>query len=101
MPNSGLAVFGGVARDDQGRWLGGFYERFGMRATSSLIAELWAIHRGLILAKKYDLKMVIIEIDSSEVLKWLCLTGNVSESHPDRTVIEKNARVLYPNLGLY
>ncbi|KAH0776418.1 hypothetical protein KY290_007829 [Solanum tuberosum] len=82
MPNLGLAGFGGVARDDQGRWLGGFYGRLGMKATSSLTTELWAIHGGLILAKDNDLKKVIIETDSSEALKWLCMTGNVSKSHP-------------------
>ncbi|KAH0746033.1 hypothetical protein KY285_007690 [Solanum tuberosum] len=39
MPNSGLAGFGGVARDDQERWLGRFYGRLGMKATSSLTAK--------------------------------------------------------------
>ncbi|KAH0659821.1 hypothetical protein KY289_028569 [Solanum tuberosum] len=54
-------------------WAGSIYGRLGMRATSSLTTKLWAIHGGLILAKKYDLKKVIIETDSSEALKWLCL----------------------------
>ncbi|KAH0750151.1 hypothetical protein KY290_029383 [Solanum tuberosum] len=70
-------------------WVGSIYGRLGMRATSSLTAKLWAIHVGLILAKKYDLKKVIIKTDSSKPLKWLCLTSSILESHPDRVVIEE------------
>ncbi|KAH0712074.1 hypothetical protein KY289_008033 [Solanum tuberosum] len=70
-----------------------------MKATSSLTAELWAIHRGVILAKYNDLKKVIIETDSSEALKWLCLTDNVSKSHPDRVVIEE-CKSLISELGI-
>ncbi|KAL3323417.1 hypothetical protein AABB24_037851 [Solanum stoloniferum] len=70
-----------------------------MRVTSSLTAELWAIHRGLILAKNYDLKKVIIETDSNEALKCLCQMVNVSESHPDRIVIEE-CKSLISELGI-
>ncbi|OIT27716.1 putative ribonuclease h protein [Nicotiana attenuata] len=99
MPNSGLAGFGGIARDDKGRWIGGFCGRLNMRATSSLTPELWAIHGGLTLAKSYNLKNVIIETDSSDALMWLSVEGNVPESHPDRVVMEE-CRSLISKLGI-
>lgn len=40
---------GGIARDDQGRWLFGFCGH--MAKASSLAAELWAIERRLMLLK--------------------------------------------------
>ncbi|WMV48817.1 hypothetical protein MTR67_042202 [Solanum verrucosum] len=42
MQNSGLARYRGIARDDRGRWLGGFMGRLGVVTTSCLTAELWA-----------------------------------------------------------
>ncbi|CAN4097147.1 unnamed protein product [Withania somnifera] len=93
MPNSGLAGYGGVARDDQGRWLGGYFGRLGMVATSCLTAELWAIHGGLTIAKNYNLKKVIIETDSSHALMLLSV-GDVVDSHPDHAVIEECRRLL-------
>ncbi|KAM3343232.1 hypothetical protein P3S68_025321 [Capsicum galapagoense] len=93
MLNSGLAGFGGVARDDQGRWLGSFCGRLGFVATSSLTAELWAIHSGLSLAKKYNMKKVIIETDSSNALMLLSVRSAV-DSHPNRVVIEECRRLL-------
>ncbi|KAF3616190.1 hypothetical protein FXO38_34710 [Capsicum annuum] len=68
MPNSGLAGFGGVARDDQGRWLGGFCGRLGFVATSSLTAE---------------------RVESGEEVQH-----EKVDSHPDRVVIEECRRLL-------
>ncbi|OIT01967.1 putative ribonuclease h protein [Nicotiana attenuata] len=99
MPNSGLAGFGGIARDDKRRWIGGFYGRLSMKATSSITAELWAIHGGLTLAKNYNLKKVLIETDSSDALMLLTVADNVTKSHPDR-VLMKECRSLISKLGI-
>uniref|UniRef100_A0A1S4A6F0 Uncharacterized protein n=1 Tax=Nicotiana tabacum TaxID=4097 RepID=A0A1S4A6F0_TOBAC len=100
MPNSGLIGFGGVARNDKGRRIGGFCGRLNMRGTSSLTPELWAIHGGLTLAKSYNLKTVIIETDSTDALMWLTVEGNVPESHPDQVVMEE-CRSIISKLGTY
>ncbi|OIT02693.1 putative ribonuclease h protein [Nicotiana attenuata] len=93
IPNSRLSGFGGVARDDKGRWIGGFYGRLSMKATSSLTPELWAIHGGLTLAKNYSLKKVIIETDSNDALMLLSVRNDI-ESHPDHDLIEDCTRLM-------
>ncbi|XP_009795398.1 uncharacterized protein LOC142172713 [Nicotiana tabacum] len=108
IPNSGLAGFGGVARDDKGRWIGGFYDRLSKKATSSLTLELWAIHGGLTLAKNYNLKKVIIETDSYDALMLLSVRNDIKshldhmllsvrndvKSHLDHYVIEEYRRLM-------
>ncbi|KAH0717172.1 hypothetical protein KY285_013203 [Solanum tuberosum] len=93
MQNSGLAGYGGIARDDRGRWLGGFVGRLGVVTTSCLTVELWAIHGGLTLAKNFNMKNVIIDTDSHEAL-MLMSTRGVVDNHPDRDVIEECRRIL-------
>ncbi|KAH0721920.1 hypothetical protein KY289_004964 [Solanum tuberosum] len=94
MQNSGLAGYGGIARDDRGRWLGGFVGRLGMVTTSCLTAELWAIHGGLTLAKNFKLKNVIIETDSREALMLIMSKGRAVDNHPDCNVIKECRRML-------
>ncbi|KAH0722576.1 hypothetical protein KY290_005228 [Solanum tuberosum] len=64
--NSGLAGYRGIARDDRGRWLGGFVGSLGVVTMSCLTTELWAIHAGMTLAKNFNLNKVIIEKNSNE-----------------------------------
>ncbi|WMV48818.1 hypothetical protein MTR67_042203 [Solanum verrucosum] len=78
MQNSGLAGYGGIVRDDK--------------------AELWAIYGGLIVAKNFNLKDVIIETDSHEEL-MLMSKGGVVDNHPDRYVI-KECRCILSELGI-
>lgn len=94
MQNSGLAGYGGIARDDKGRWLGGFVERLGMVTTSCLTVELWAIHGGLTLAKNFKLKNIIIETDSHEALMLMMSKGGAVDNHLDRELIEECQRLL-------
>ncbi|KAL3355755.1 hypothetical protein AABB24_016765 [Solanum stoloniferum] len=98
MPNSGLAGYGGIARDDRGRWLGGFVGRLGVVTKSCLTAELWAIHGGLTVAKNFNLTNVIIETDSNEAL-MLMIKREAVDNHPDYNVI-KECRRLMLELGV-
>ncbi|KAH0721913.1 hypothetical protein KY289_004957 [Solanum tuberosum] len=93
MPNSGLAGYGGIARDDRGRWLGGFVGRLGVVTKSCLTAELWAIHGGLTMAKNFNLTNVIIETDSNEAL-MLMIKREAVDNHPDYDVIEECRRLM-------
>ncbi|KAK4723808.1 hypothetical protein R3W88_026587 [Solanum pinnatisectum] len=77
MQNSGLAGYGGIARDDRG-----------------MVTTSWAIHGGLTLAKNFKLKNVIIEIDSHEALMLMMSKGGAVDNHPDRDVIEECQRLL-------
>ena len=80
----GWASFGGLARDDQGRWLEGLCGRIGY--ASPLKAELWGIKRGLKLAKDRGWKKVIIETDC-EAARELIETGDIG-NHPEKIIIE-------------
>ncbi|XP_027164808.1 uncharacterized protein LOC113764959 [Coffea eugenioides] len=56
------APLGGIIRDEAGHWLGGF--SVGLGTASNILAELWAILRGLQLAWEKGYRKVIIESDS-------------------------------------
>ncbi|KAF7801954.1 ribonuclease H [Senna tora] len=64
--DASLAGCGGIARNHQGNWIGGFHSLIGN--CSVLDAELWGIYRGLMFAKKKGLQRVIIETDSMEAI---------------------------------
>lgn len=44
--------FGGIYKDNQGKWLARYYEKLG--TSISLIAELWSIRIGIRIAKGQD-----------------------------------------------
>ena len=80
----GWASFGGVARDDQGKWLEGFCGRIG--PSSLLKADLWGIRNGLQHSKERDWRKDIIETDSQVTLD-LIEAGDV-DNHPDRIIVQ-------------
>ena len=51
--NSGIANYGGVFRDEHGRWVRGFARKIGL--TTSFMAELWGLKDGLLMC--YNLKI--------------------------------------------
>lgn len=57
------AGFGGLFRDSNGKWMLGYYGK--LASKSILIAELWAIYRGLTIIQEENMKNVTIESDSS------------------------------------
>ena len=61
MGNPGLAGGGGLLRDANGNWMGGFARRIG--TTNSFTAELWALRDGLLLCQQMNVQAVIIELD--------------------------------------
>ncbi|KAL4310298.1 hypothetical protein GQ457_01G018690 [Hibiscus cannabinus] len=65
---------GGVLRDDSGAWISG-YARYVGRC-DALLAELWAIHDGLLLAWDLGFRMVELESDSLEAVRIVCVQSN-------------------------
>lgn len=53
---------GGVIRDHNNTWIGGFGKSIG--DTHGLLAELWAVKEGLMLAKQLNINNIIIELDA-------------------------------------
>ena len=78
------ASFGGVVRNNQGKWMEGFCGRIGQ--ASPLKAELWGIRKGLQLAKERGWKKIITETDSQQP-KELIETRDI-ENHSDRVIVE-------------
>ncbi|KAG7579838.1 Ribonuclease H domain [Arabidopsis thaliana x Arabidopsis arenosa] len=76
--NPGLATAGGVIRDGEGNWCGGFAVKIGI--CSAPLAELWGVYYGLYLAWERRATRVELEVDSELVVGFL-KTG-VSDSHP-------------------
>ena len=64
---------GGLIRDDQGRWLGGFSRHIGH--TNSFIAEAWALRDGLHFCLLMNYHSVIVELDASVLVTALSNTG--------------------------
>ena len=66
MKNPDRAGGGGLLRDHDGVWLRGFAR--GLGYTNSILAELWALRDGLLLAKELGLQHLIIELDALSVV---------------------------------
>ena len=60
---------GGLIRDDQGNWIGGF-SRY-IRNTNNFIVEVWALRDGLQLCHHMNLQSVIVELDASTIVDAL------------------------------
>jgi len=76
--NPGLAAAGGVLRDHEGRWCGGFSLNIGR--CSAPMAELWGVYYGLHFAWERKAPQVVLEVDSAIVVEFL-RTG-ISDHHP-------------------
>ena len=74
--NLGLAGCGGLLRDWHGNWISGFARAVGL--TSSLAAELWAIHDGLYRCCALSLEAVQVEVDASVVISLLSQTTHTN-----------------------
>lgn len=66
MDSPGNAGYGGLLRDVEGKWLGGFYGSLGI--TTNMKAELYAICQGLITAWDLGYRNVLVETDSLEAV---------------------------------
>ncbi|KAG7599188.1 Reverse transcriptase zinc-binding domain [Arabidopsis suecica] len=76
--NPGLATAGGVLRDGEGAWRGGFALNIGI--CSAPLAELWGVYYGLYIAWERGYRRVELEVDSEIVVGFL--TTGISPSHP-------------------
>ncbi|KAL8159786.1 hypothetical protein V2J09_001323 [Rumex salicifolius] len=74
----GMATAGGVIRNDEGRWMGGFVKNIGV--CSVPCAELWGIFHRLELAWESGCKLVVVESDSSTAIAFM--NRRVSVHHP-------------------
>ncbi|KAK7396211.1 hypothetical protein VNO78_17051 [Psophocarpus tetragonolobus] len=68
--------YGGLFRDVEGKWLGGFYGTRGF--TTNMEAKLYAICQGLITAWDLGYRTVLLETDSSEAIN-LIEKANIEE----------------------
>ena len=64
-----VARCGGLIRDDQGNWLGGFLRHIGH--ANSFIAEVWALGDGLQLCHLMNDHSVVVELDASALVTTL------------------------------
>lgn len=76
--NPGLASAGGVIRDGEGRWCGGFSLNIG-RCTAPL-AELWGVYYGLVIAWERRIPQLELELDLEMVVGFL--KRGINNSHP-------------------
>nr|POE91645.1 putative ribonuclease h protein [Quercus suber] len=64
--NSGKAGGGGLIQNDKGEWLKGYARNVGF--STSVFAELWALHDGLRLCIALKLPAMIIELDAKLIV---------------------------------
>ncbi|RDX97206.1 putative ribonuclease H protein, partial [Mucuna pruriens] len=77
MGNPGNAGYGGLFRDVEGKWLGGFYGSLGF--TTNMKAELHAICQGLITAWDLGYRSMLVVTDSLEAIS-LIEEANIEDS---------------------
>ncbi|KAF7814237.1 putative ribonuclease H protein At1g65750 family [Senna tora] len=87
--NPGPAGFGGIFRNEDGRWMGGFSGYIGTQ--TNMFAELTAIKQGLSLAVNKGFLRLLVETDCLEALN-LISKGDISTHHLG--VIINDIRVL-------
>ena len=64
-----------------GNWLDGFARNIGH--TNSLVAEVWALRDGFMLAQNLNVRRLIIEIDAKVVIDFLYLVcDSTFNTHP-------------------
>uniref|UniRef100_A0A2N9FQ21 Reverse transcriptase domain-containing protein n=1 Tax=Fagus sylvatica TaxID=28930 RepID=A0A2N9FQ21_FAGSY len=84
--NPGPASSGGLLRDCNGNWIGGFSHKLGI--TNSLAAELWGIRDGLLLARDLNIRKLIVESDAKSVVELLKpVASDMFGSHPYSALI--------------
>ena len=71
--NPGRAGGGGIIRNANGEWVGGYARAIGI--TTSAAAELWALQDGLTMCIELNLPVVIIELDAKLVMDLLKKPG--------------------------
>ena len=74
----GKAAGGGLIRDGFGNWVVGFTRK--MCSINSFIAEVWALHDGLMLCYQMKLPAIIVELDTKalvDALSNLCYSNSV------------------------
>ena len=76
--NPGLATAGGVMRDENGEWQGGFAVNIGI--CSATLAELWGVYYGFVIAWENGIRRLEVEVDSATVVGFL-KTG-IHDAHP-------------------
>ena len=76
--NPGLATAGGVLRNGDGEWCGGFV--FNIGRCSAPLAELWGVYYGLVIAWEKGISRLEVEVDSKMVVEFL--TMGIGETHP-------------------
>lgn len=76
--NPGPATAGGVLRNGEGDWCGGF--AFNIGRCGATLAELWGVYYGLVMAWERGIRRLELEVDSAEVVEFL-KTG-IGEAHP-------------------
>ena len=87
---SGLASAGGLIRDSASGWVTGFVLNIGV--TNSLMAELWGVREGLLLARSLGLHDVVVELDALIIVQFL--KSSVDLSHPCSALLEDVAALV-------
>ena len=76
--NPGPATAGGVLRNGEGELCGGFALNIGR--CGALLAELWGVYYGLVVAWKKGIRRFELEVDSKVVVEFL--TTGIGDTHP-------------------
>lgn len=65
----GVAGAGGIIRGASGNWISGFCMKIG--EASVIMAKLWGLHQGLILAWNTGIRRLLVEVDSLSVTQMV------------------------------
>lgn len=74
-----MASIGAVIRDQNGTFVAGLAANNG--EASNVIAELWAIRAGPILAKSHNITEIHVETDSKTVYFFFCTVRRMKTVH--------------------
>jgi ribonuclease HI len=85
-----MAGCGGIIRDSNGRWCGGFAKHVG--SCSAFMAELWGVLEGLKYARSLGLQMIELNVDSLAVVH--VITTGITTSSIGFAMVKRIRRLL-------
>ena len=70
---------GGTLRHYEGNWISGFSLRIGYCTSDE--AELWGLIQGLRVAWEKGIRILGVEVDSTDVINWINVGNNMVRKH--------------------
>ncbi|KAK1410229.1 hypothetical protein QVD17_36764 [Tagetes erecta] len=97
--NPGPSSFGGLIRDNKGKWVCGYMGKMKGGRYTSLEAEVWSVYNGLCLIRDKNMSNLLIETDCETILRlrWMPMDPQIKVVMDaiDAIMIDRNCTIIH------